>query len=328
MRVEVKRRKFITLLSGAAAAWPLAAHAQQPDRVRRVGVLRSSTDQESRSRFDAFAERLQVLGWVQGRSIRIDLRLLGSDAVAAARELVALAPDALLLTSNPAVAALRQVDQTIPAVFVQIGDPVGSGFVKSLAHPGGNLTGFTTFEPAIGGKWLELLKEIAPAVTRALVILQPDITANDAFLRAAEAGAPTHKVAVSGATVRDAAEIERAIADFAREPNGGLIALPNPVTYVHRELIADLAIRHRLPAISAFRYMVASGTLMSYGVDVLDLYRRAAGYIDRILRGTKPGDLPVELPTKFELLINLKTANTIGLAIPESFLLRADEVIE
>jgi putative ABC transport system substrate-binding protein len=324
----VKRREFIILLGGTAATWPLAAHAQQPDRVRRVGVLRSSTDQESRSRFDAFAERLQVLGWVQGRSIRIDHRLLGGDGVAAARELVALAPDAILLTSNPAVAALRKVDQTIPAVFVQVGDPVGSGFVKSLAHPGGNLTGFTTFEPAIGGKWLELLKEIAPAVTRALVILQPDITANHAFLRAAEAGAPTHKIAVGNAAVRDAAEIERAIANFAREPNGGLVALPNPVTYIHRELIADLAIRHRLPAISAFRYMVVSGTLMSYGVDVLDLYRRAAGYIDRILRGTKPGDLPVELPTKFELLINLKTAKTIGLAIPELFLVRADEVIE
>jgi putative ABC transport system substrate-binding protein len=324
----VKRRAFITLLGGAAAAWPLAARAQPGERMRRIGVLRSSTDQEARSRFDAFAERLQVLGWVQGRSIRVDYRLLGSDGVAAARELVALVPDAILLTSNPAVAALRQVDQTIPAVFVQVGDPVGSGFIKSLAHPGGNLTGFTTFEPAIGGKWLELLKEIAPAITRALVILQPDITANHAFLRAAETGTPMHKVALGSAAVRDAAEIERAIADFGREPNGGLVVLPNPVTYVHRELIADLAIRHRLPAISAFRYMVASGTLMSYGVDVLDLYRRAAGYVDRILRGEKPADLPVQAPTKYELVINLKTARTLGLEIPPMLLARADEVIE
>jgi putative tryptophan/tyrosine transport system substrate-binding protein len=241
---------------------------------------------------------------------------------------VASAPDVIVVVGNPGVAALKQETRTIPIVFVQVGDPVGSGFVASLARPGGNVTGFMHFEPAMGGKWLEMLKEITPAMTRALVLLLPEATANVEFVRAAQAAGPTYQVAVSSAGIHNAGDIERAVTAFAGEPNGGLIVLPNPISGTHSPLIAELAIRHRLPTIGAFRYVAASGALASYGIDVRDLYRRAAEYIDRIFKGEKPADLPVQAPTKFELAINLKAAKALGLQVPETLLARADEVIE
>jgi putative tryptophan/tyrosine transport system substrate-binding protein len=327
---QIERRIFIAALGGVVA-WPMVARGQQADRVRRVGVLTGRTaDVESLSWIDAMRQRLKQLGWSDGRNLQIDLRADGDverwQVNAAA--LVASAPDAIVVVGNPAVDALRKETRTIPIVFVQVGDPVGSGFVTSLAHPGGNTTGFMHFEPAMGGKWLEVLKEIAPTMTRALVLLLPEAAANVEFVRAAQAAGPAYKVAVSSAGIRNANEVERAVTTFAEEPNGGLIALPNPISGTHRTLIAELAIRHRMPTIAPFRNMVASGMLASYGIDVLDLYRRAADYIDRILKGEKPGELPVQGPTKFELIINLKTAKALGLDIPPPLLARADEVIE
>jgi putative ABC transport system substrate-binding protein len=328
----MKRREFIRLVGGAAAALPLAAHAQQPERMRRIGVLTDRVgDTESLARFAAFKRRLQQLGWTEGRDIRFEVRTTGDDIDkwgAYASELIASAPDAIVVNSNPGVAALKRQTQTIPVVFVLVGDPVGSAFVESLARPGGNITGFMHFEPAMGGKWLDVLKEVTPTMVRAMVLQLPESNGNLGFQRAAEAAGPISKVAVSAAGVRNAGDIERTISAFAREPNGGLIVLPNPVNGGHRELIADLAIRHRLPTVSAWRYMVASGTLISYGIDTVEVYGRAATYVDRILRGEKSGDLPVQGPTKFELVINLKTAKALGLEISATLLARADEVIE
>jgi putative ABC transport system substrate-binding protein len=261
----------------------------------------------------------------------MSVRLAGSaeDRIRAlASELVAEAPNVILVNSNPGLVAVMQATRTIPVVFTQVADPVGSRFVASLARPGGNVTGFTNFETSMGGKWLEALKEIAPDVKRAAVLLHPETAANVEFLRAAEAASSTMQMAVVAAPVHNAAEIERAITEFAREPNGGVIALPHVVTAEHRELIAGLSLQQRLPSVGAFRFMATSGALLSYGIDVIDLFRRACTYIDRILRGEKPLDLPVQAPTKFELVVNLKTAKGLGLKIPESFLLRADEVIE
>ena len=243
-------------------------------------------------------------------------------------ELVALAPDVIIVAGNPALAAVQRQTPTIPIVFVLVGDPVGSGFVDSLARPGGNATGFSHYEPAIGGKWLEILKEIAPGMRRALVLLHPDVAANVEFLRAAEVAGSAYRITVSAAGVRNAAEIEHALIHFAREPNGGLVVLPNPVNGHNRDLIAQLALRHRLPAVGAFPYMARSGALCAYGIDTTDIYRRAALYVDRILKGTKPSELPVQLPIKYELIINLKTAKALGITVPASVLVRADEVIE
>jgi putative ABC transport system substrate-binding protein len=330
---QLKRRDFITLLGGSAAAWPLAARAQQPERMRHIGVLMGApqTDPETKRRIEALVQKLLEFGWTEGRNVRFDYRIsteVERMGVYAA-EIVELRPDIIVVHSNPFLAALRQVNRTIPTVFIQVADPVGSRFVDSLARPGGNLTGFTNFEAEIGGKWLELIKEIAPRVTRALVLLHQETAANVAFLRAAEAAAPPLQINVTAAGVHNTAEIEQAIVTFAQEPNGGLIVLPHAVMGPSRDRIAALAARHRLPCIFPFRFWMAmNGGLMSYGIDVVDLFQRGGAYVDRILRGAKPSDLPVQNPIKFELVINLKTAKALGLTVPDKLLALADEVIE
>ena len=331
----MKRREFITLLGGGAAvAWPLAARAQQPERVRRIGVLMASAadDSESQARIAAFLQGLQQLGWADGRNVRIDTRWATTDADDIRRhaaELAALAPDVLVAATGTVTAApLLQATRTVPIVFVQVIDPVGAGFVVSLARPGGNATGFTIYEYGMSGKWLELLKEIAPRMARAAVLRDPAIASGIGQFAAAQAVAPSLGVELSPVDVRDAGEIERAVTAFARSPNGGLIVTASALATRHRDLIIALAARHRLPAVYSYRYMVAAGGLVSYGPDSLDQYRRAAGYVDRILKGEKPADLPVQAPTKYALVINLKTANALGLDIPTTVLSRADEVIE
>ena len=329
----MKRRYFITLLGGAAAAWPLVARAQQGERVRRIGVLMNlaADDQESLTRVTAFVQGLQQLGWTDGRNVRIDTRWAAGDAGRFRRyaaELVALTPDVILASTSPSVAALQQASRTLPIVFANVTDPVGQGFVESLARPGGNTTGFSVYEYGIGPKWLELLKEITPGVNRVAVLRDPTLAATSGLLGAIQGVAPSFGVEVSPLGVRDSGEIERGITAFARGSNGGLIVLPTPLTGVHRGLIVTLAARHRLPAVYALRFYVTSGGLVSYGPDVIDAYRRAASYVDRILKGEKPADLPVQNPTKYELVINLKTARALGLEIPPALIARADEVIE
>jgi ABC-type uncharacterized transport system substrate-binding protein len=326
------RRAFVTALGGAAA-WPLAARAQQAERMRKIGALHTTAadDPEGLSRTAAFLQELQTLGWTVGRNVRIDYRWSVGDSVNTgkyAAELMALAPDVILTNGAAAVAPLLQATRTVPVVFVTTADPVGAGFVDSLARPGGNATGFTALEYGFGSKWLELLKEIAPGVTRAAVIRDPAISAGIGLFGAIQSAAPSLGVEVSPVNVRDAAEIERSITAFARSSNGGVILTASALAWVHRDLILTLAARHRLPAVYFARAFVASGGLVSYGTDVIDQYRRAAGYVDRILRGEKPGDLPVQAPTKYELSINLKTAKALGLEIPTTLLARADEVIE
>jgi putative tryptophan/tyrosine transport system substrate-binding protein len=329
----MKRREFITLLGGAAV-WPLAARAQQLDRMPRIGVLvgtYAQTDREGQARITVFLDTFQRLGWSDGRNVRIDYRWGAGDAdrsKAFAAELVRSAPDVIVVVNNPTLAELQRLTRTIPIVFTQISDPVGSGFVAGLARPGGNITGFQNFEPTMGGKWLGVLKEAAPNMSRAAVLFGSDIAASVAFLRAAEAVAPSLAVQVAPMDIHADAEIERAIASFAGQPDGGLVVLPHPYTAANRASIIILAARHRLPAIYPFRYFAVEGGLMSYGIDQIDQWRGAATYVDRILRGEKPGDLPVQAPTKFELVINLKTAKATGLHIPPAFPLRADEVIE
>jgi putative ABC transport system substrate-binding protein len=324
----MRRRNFIALVGAAAATWPFAARAQSKIRLRRIAIVAGNLgDPETDVRISAFRRRLSELGWSEGRDVRFDLRDT-RHFDSAVTELLALAPDLVVVSGNPALAAAQKGTRTIPIVFVLVGDPVGSGLVASLARPGGNATGFSHYEPAMGGKWLEVLKEIAPGVRRALVLLHTDVAANVEFLRSAEAAGPAHAVAVSGAGVRSARDIEQALPDFARQPDGGLIVLPNPVNGGLRALIAQHALRHRLPAVAAFPYMATSGLLSSYGINAVDIYRRAADYVDRIFRGAKPADLPVQLPTKFELVINLKTAGAIGVTVPPTLLARADEVIE
>jgi putative ABC transport system substrate-binding protein len=330
----MRRREFVILLGGgAAAAWPLAARAQQSNRLRVVGVLLAMApdDPEAQLRIKAFEAGLRELGWTEGRNLRLEYRWAVGDAALLrkqATELVGLAPDLILATSTPVLAALRQ-EKTLPIVFVQVTDPIGGGFVPNLARPGGSLTGFTSFEFTIGSKWLEALKHVAPAVTRVALIFNPD-TAPFAhlFWQPVEAVAPSFDVEPMQAPVRDVGEIERTIAAFARNANGGLMVLPDVSTTNHRDLIIALAARHRLPAVYPFRYFATSGGLMSYGSDLADIYRRAASYVDRILKGAVPGDLPVQAPTKFEFVINLKTANALGLTVPPRWLGRADEVIE
>ena len=328
----MKRRQFITILGGAAA-WPLAARAQQSERMRRIGVLMNlaADDPEAQVRLAAFHQGLQELGWTVGRNLRIDTRWGAGDADRYRRystELVALAPDVILAASGAIVPWLLQATRSVPIVFAQVPDPVGAGFVESLAHPGGNITGFTNFEFSIGGKLLELLKEIAPRVTRAAVLRDAADPAGVGQWGAIQTAAPSLGLELRVVDVRDAGEIERSITAFARGSNGGMIVTGSAPTAVHRGLIITLAARHRLPSVYAYRYHATSGGLISYGPETIDQYRRAAGYVDRIFRGEKPADLPVQAPTKYELVINLKTAKALGLDVPASLLARADEVIE
>jgi putative tryptophan/tyrosine transport system substrate-binding protein len=326
----MKRREFIMLLGGVAAS-PLAARAQQ-ERMRRVGVLTywTADDAEGQARLAAFAQALKQLGWSEGRNLGIDTRwATANDIHRHAAELVALAPDVLVAATGTAtVAALRQATRTVPIVFVTVIDPVGAGFVATLARPGGNATGFTNYEYGMSGKWLELLKEIAPRVTRAAVLRDPAVASGIGQFGAVQAVAPSLGVELSPVDVRDADEIERAVTQFARGSNGGLIVTGSAAAIVHRELIAMLAARHRLPAVYPARFSVTAGGLIPYGPDLLDQFRRAAGYVDRILKGEKPADLPVQAPTKYELVINLKTAKALGIEVPATLLGTADEVIE
>jgi ABC-type uncharacterized transport system substrate-binding protein len=329
----MKRREFIALLGGAAAAWPVAARAQQGEPMRRIGVLMSTSadDPEGQARLAAFQQGLQQLGWTVGRNVRIDSRWPAGDSERLRRyaaELVALSPDVILATGSAAAGPLLQATRTVPIVFVIVPDPVGAGFVNSLSRPGGNATGFIQFEYGISGKWLELLKQIAPAVTRAAILRDPAISAGIGQFGAIQAVAPSVGVEVSPVNVRDADEIERAITDFARSANAGLIITGSALAVVHRHLIITLAAKHRLPAVYFQRILVADGGLISYGADTLDQYRRAVSYVDRILKGEKPADLPVQSPTKYELVVNLKTAKALGLEMPATVLARADEVIE
>ena len=330
----MRRREFITLFGVAALVGPRAARAQQPDRVRRVGVLmsRAAGDPEEQARFAGFLQGLQKLGWTDGRNVRIDYRWAAADADRSrtyAAELVAVAPDVILASGSASVAGLLQTTRTVPIVFVNVIDPVGAGYVARLARPGGNATGFTAFEYSLSGKWLELLKEIAPNLTRIAILRDPALAAGIGQFAAIQAMAPSSfGVELSPIDVRDGGEIERDVATLARESNGGLIVTGSSSAAVHRELIVMLAARHRLPAVYPFRYFVTSGGLISYGPDPIDVFRRAAGYVDRILKGEKAADLPVQAPTTYELVINLKTAKALGLTIPASLLARADEVIE
>jgi putative ABC transport system substrate-binding protein len=329
----IGRRAFITLLGGAAVAWPFAARAQQPGRMRRIGVLMNlaSDDAEGQARLAAFHQGLQQLGWTVGRNVQIDYRWGAADADRIrkfAAELVASAPDVILSSGSPSVAALQQATRTVPIVFVTVVDPVSSGFVDGLARLGGNITGFAVYEYSIGGKWLELLKEIAPGMRRAAVIRDAALTAGGGQLGVIQAFAPSVGAEVTPVNVRDAGEIERAITAFAHSPNGGLIVTGSSLAAVHRDLIVTLAARHKLPAVYFARYFVAVGGLISYGPGLVDQYRHAASYVDRILKGEKPADLPVQAPTRYELVLNLKTAKALGLDVPPTLLARADEVIE
>ena len=329
----MKRREFITLIGGAAATWPLAAPAQQGDRMRRIGVLirLAEDDRQGQARLAAFVQGLRELGWTDGRNVRIDYRWsagAAADTGKYASELVALAPDVILASGGSVVGALLQATRTVPIVFTLTPDPVGAGFVASLARPGGNATGFTSFEYGMTGKWLELLKEIAPSVTRVALLRDPAIPQGIGQFGAIQSVAPSLRVEVNPVDMRDAGEIERAVAAFARGSNSGLIVTGSGLAIVHRELIVTLAARYKLPAIYFERLFVTAGGLIAYGPDPIDPHRHAASYVDRILKGEKPGDLPVQAPTKYELAINLKTAKALGLTVPPTLLARADEVIE
>jgi putative tryptophan/tyrosine transport system substrate-binding protein len=329
----VRRREFITLLGGAAIAWPSAVRAQQGDRMRRVGVLMNlaSDDAEGQARLAAFLRGVHQLGWIEGRNVRIDVRWGAGDTDSGRRyaaELIALAPDVILSAGSPSAAALQQATRKVPIVFVTVIDAIGSGFVDNLARPGANMTGFTLFEYNTSGKWLELLKEIAPGVTRAAVFRDPALAAGGGQLGAIQALAPSVGVEVTPVNVRDAGEIERAITAFARSSNCGLIVTASTLAGMHRDLIIALAARHKLPAVYFDRFFVLDGGLISYGPNIADQYQRVAGYVDRILKGEKPTDLPVQAPTKYELVINLKTAKALGLDVPSNLLSRANEVIE
>jgi putative tryptophan/tyrosine transport system substrate-binding protein len=329
----VKRREFITLIGGAAAAWPLAAsRAQQPEQMRRIGVATGTAadDPDGQARLRGFLQGLKQSGWTEGRNVRIDARWGAGDAdlYRNAAELIALAPDVILASGDSTVGPLLRATRTVPIVFAQVADPVGGGFVDSLARPGGNITGFTAFDYGIGAKWLELLKEIAPSVTRAAVVRDPAIVAGIGQWGAIQSASPSVAIEVSPVNIDDAGEIERAIAAFARSSNGALILTGSALAILRRDLIIALAARHKLPAIYYNRYFVAAGGLISYGVDIDDQFRRAASYVDRIFKGEKPADLPVQQPTKYELVINLKTAKALGFEVPATLLARADEVIE
>jgi putative ABC transport system substrate-binding protein len=330
----MRRREFITLLGGAAAGWPLAAQAQQPERMRRIGVLMSQTpdNPDAPAAISAFAQGLQERGWTIGGNLRIEYRWGAGDPDRIrkyAAELIALGPDVIVATAGSIVGALQQASRTVPIVFVTTRDPVGGGWVENLARPGGNATGFASPEFGFSGKLLELLKEIAPRVTRVAVIRDPSVPAGSGGLAAIQAVAPSFGVELTPVGVRSADEIERGITAIARSANSGLIVVgPTSSVQLHRNLIIALAARHRLPAVYGSSTWSKAGGLLSYGVDPIDQYRRAAGYVDRILKGEKPADLPVQAPTKFELVMNLKTATALGLDVPATLLARADEVIE
>jgi putative tryptophan/tyrosine transport system substrate-binding protein len=333
MTIGLARRHFLSAL-GAAATWPLAARAQSSDPVRSIGVLPTGyrqTDPEGQARVAAFVDTLGKLGWSDGRNVRLEVRWPNTERDQINAEVAALvetAPDILVISSNAALAARLKLDRRVPTVFVQISDPVGGGFVGSLSHPESNITGFQNFEPAVGGKWLGLLKDVAPATTRAGVIAYLDTTVHSEFLSAIEAVAPSLKLQVSAINIREGDDPDRGIAEFAATPNGGLIFLPHPRTIDRRVPLIEQAAKLRLPAIYPFRYFAASGGLMSYGFDQVEQWRGAATYVDRILRGAKPGDLPVQAPTRYDLVINLKTAKALGLAISPALLATAVEVIE
>ena len=333
MASHIERRKFLATLGGAAAAWPLAARAQQRGGMRRVGVLMhlAADDPEGQSRLAAFLQGLQEAGWAVGRNVNIDVRWAAGEADRFrkyAMELVALAPDVILTSAPPSIRAMQQATRTVPIVFVLVPDAVGTGIVDSLVRPGGNATGFMSYEYTLSGKWLELLKEITPGVTRAAVIRDAALSVGPAQFGVIQAVAPSLRVEVNPVNTRDAGEIERAIAAFAGSPNGGLIVTASASAIAHRDLIVTLAARHKLPAVYHRRVYLTNGGLMSYGPDFTDQFRRAAGYVDRILKGEKPADLPVQSPTKYELVINLKTTKALGLDVPATLLARADEVIE
>ena len=326
------RREFITLLGGAAAAWPFDARTQQSDRVRRIGVLINTVDNDpdAVARLSAFKKALRELGWDEGRNLQIDTRLgVEDDRIRRnAAELIALAPDVILANGPPPAMALQQATRSVPIVFAGVNDPVSSGFVESLAQPGGNITGFSLVEYSFSGKWLELLKELSPRVMRAAILRDLGLASGSGQLGAIQSVAPSLGVELTPLNVSDAGAIERSLAAFARSPNGGMIVTGSTLALVHRKLIITLADRHRLPAVYPQRPFIASGGLISYGTDSIDPFRRAAGYADRILKGEKPADLPVQAPTKYELVINLKTARALGLEVPPTLLARADEVIE
>ena len=329
----MRRREFITLLGGAAAAWPLTAQAEQSEPIRRIGVLlpASADDSQFSTWIGAFLQVLGLSGWIIGRNVRIDTRWAGANADAIRRqaaELAALAPDVILAHGNAAVGALLQVTLTVPIVFPVSGDPVATGFVDSLARPGGNVTGFSQFEFNLSGKWPEMLKQIAPGVTRAAVLRDPALGTGTSQFAVIQAAANSLGMNVNPVNMRNADEIESAIENFARTPNGGLIVAAGGAAHIHRDLIIALTDRYKLPAIYYERFFVAGGGLISYGASLIDQYQRAANYVGRILKGEKPADLPVQAPTKFELVINLKTARALGLTIPPTLLARADEVIE
>jgi putative ABC transport system substrate-binding protein len=333
MAIAIGRRQFITALGSTAIAWPFAAQAQQGERMRRVGALvgTSADDPDAQARYATFVQALQQLGWTEGRNVRIDARWAAGNAADAhkyAAELVALAPDVILSIGSLSMDALRQATRTVPIVFAAIPDPVGAGFVDSLSQPGGNATGFLAFEYNLSGKWLELLKEIAPGVTRAAVLRDHALPAGIGQFAVIQSVAPSVGIDVRPIDVHDAAEIERSVATFARSGNGGMILTSSPLAEVHRDLIFALAARYKLPAIYTERHYVVDGGLISYGPSYFDQFRRAAGYVDRVLKGEKPADLPVQAPTKYELIVNLKTAKALGLTIPPTVLSRADEVLE
>jgi putative tryptophan/tyrosine transport system substrate-binding protein len=328
----MRRREFITLLGGAAA-WPFVARAQQPDRMRRIGFVTSSaeSDPETQLWVAAFRKGLEELGWTDGRNVQIDYRFGGGDPTLVpklAKELIGLRPDLIVAATTPAATAARQQTLSIPIVFVQVPDPVAAGFVTNLARPEGNITGFTNFEFSIGGRWLQAIKECAPGVSRVAVVFDPANPSWAAYLRTIEAAAPSFSMQLTPVGVSNVEEIETNISSFAREPHAALVVLPSAVTTLHRGPTIAMAARHRLPAVYPYRFFVTNGGLMSYGVDVPSLYKRAASYVDRLLKGAKPVDLPVQLPTKFELVVNLKTAKALGLEVPPTLLARADELIE
>jgi putative tryptophan/tyrosine transport system substrate-binding protein len=330
----VRRREFITLLAGAAVAWPLAARAQQTTRKRRIAVLMAlpESDPEAKPRVKAFEKGLQDWGWVKEQNLLIDYRWIGADITQTqshAAEIVRSAPELVIANSTPVLAALRQETRTIPLVFVQVIDPVTRGFVATLARPGGNITGFTNFEFPMGSKWVEILKEVAPVIGRVATIYNPETAPyGEEFFRQIKAAGSSLTIEATDAQVRQPGDLQRTIAEIAAKPHGGLIVIPDRFTSVHRNLIVWLATQHRLPAIYPFRYFAVSGGLISYGVDSLDIFRRSASYVDRILKGESPGELPVQAPTKFELVINLKAAKSLGIDLPPMLLARADEVIE
>jgi len=329
----MKRREFMTLLGGAAVAWPLAVRAQQAVRVRRIGVLVAfaEDDPETKTRLTAFRRGLERRGWNEGLNVHIDARFAAGRPAqfqVLAKELVALQPDVILAQTPPITVALQRESPTIPIVFVSVSDPIGSGFAASLARPGGNITGILQFEAGITGKWLAMLKEIAPRLARAALLGNPKTTAYDYFLQAAEATAPSLAIEVVPGRVETAADIERVIVDLSHGANSGLFLPPDTTTAVHRDFIIALASRYRLPSVYSIRFFVAAGGLMSYGIDQVEVFQYAASYVDRILRGANPADLPVEAPTKYETILNLKTAKALGLDVPPSLLVRADEVIE